>query len=282
MKKRKGRAARPGAGGTGRGSRPLRIVPNKNRRLQVAPTSRKLFGAEAKSEFLEWFAATCNISLSARKCGFHYRTVIRHWREEPGFAADCDAALAIGYRRLEALVLQAAEAALSPAGPAALDGDREAPAETFKMDPMLALQLIREHGRGLAGAAGGSGPGGKPGRAPIVASVSEVHDALVKRLHAFGIRVEAEERAARGEAAADAAEAAPPPPSPGNPGEEEAPPPRDARSPSPANAGEDEAPPPRDARSPSPANAGEDQAPPPRDARSPSPANAGEDQGDGG
>ena len=58
------------------GARPLsqaqaRIVPNKHRKLQVAPTRRKLFGAKPKAEFLEWFAATCNISLSARKVGFH-------------------------------------------------------------------------------------------------------------------------------------------------------------------------------------------------------------------
>jgi len=212
--------------GTRRGSRPLRIIPNKNRVRQVAPTKRKLFGAAAKSEFLEWFAATCNISLSARKCGFHYRTVIRHWRENPAFAADCDAALAIGYRRLEALALQAAEAALSPGGPAALDGDREAPAETFAMDPMLALQLLREHKLGLAGAKGGSGPGGKPGRAPTVASVAEVHDALVKRLRAFGIRIEQEEAGVVGAAAGAGVEEAPPPPcgrspSPGNPGEDQ-------------------------------------------------------------
>ena len=67
-----------------------RIVPNKNRRRQVAPTRRRLFDAEAQEAFLEEFAATCNCSLSARRTGFHYRTVIRHWREDPGFAARAD------------------------------------------------------------------------------------------------------------------------------------------------------------------------------------------------
>lgn len=67
------------------GNETPRIIPNKNRVRQVAPTRRKLFGEAAKDEFLEWFAATCNCSLAARKTGFHYRTVIRHWREDEAF-----------------------------------------------------------------------------------------------------------------------------------------------------------------------------------------------------
>lgn len=82
-----------------------RIIPNKNRTLQIAPTRRKLFGRKAKDAFLEWFAATCNISLAARKCGFHYRTVLRHWREDIVFGAQCEEALKLGYVRLEALAL---------------------------------------------------------------------------------------------------------------------------------------------------------------------------------
>src|SRR5690349_6382638 len=100
-----------GGGGSGGGEGqdgPLRIIPNKNRRAQVAPTTRKLFDEAAKAEFLEWFAATCNCTLSARKTGFHYRTVIRHWREDEAFGARCEAALKMGYPRLEELALRAA------------------------------------------------------------------------------------------------------------------------------------------------------------------------------
>jgi hypothetical protein len=145
--------------GTRRGSLPLRIVPNKNRRLQMAPTRRKLFDEAAKDDFLEWFAATCNCSLSARKAGFHYRTVIRHWREDEAFAGRCEAALQMGYNRLEELALRAAEEALKRAAGEPVAGDRAPPPEHFAMDPMTALNLLREHKRHLAGLAGGSGRG---------------------------------------------------------------------------------------------------------------------------
>ena len=188
-------AGRAGKAGTTRriGKAP-RIVPNKNRIRQVAPTRRKLFGDEAKDEFLEWFAATCNISLAARKTGFHYRTVLRHWREDEAFGARCEGALGMGYVRLEALALQGAEAALSGKTPR-LKGDRAAPAETLAMDPSVALQLLRDHKRGSAGGAG-SGPGSKPGRRPRVASNAEVKEALAKALKAFEARVKARERSA--------------------------------------------------------------------------------------
>jgi hypothetical protein len=177
--------------GTRRGSLPLRIIPNKHRKLQIAPTRRKLFGAAAQDEFLEWFAATCNCSLSARKVGFHYRTVIRHWREDPAFGERCEAALKIGYARLEELALRAAAEALSPARRRPPKGDRAPPAEHFRMDPATAVQLLREHKRGLAGLAGGSGAASKPGRRPKVATNAEVRAALEKALKAFQARVRA-------------------------------------------------------------------------------------------
>jgi hypothetical protein len=177
------------------GARP-RIVPNKNRKLQVAPTRRKLFGKAARAEFLEWFAATCNISLSARKTGFHYRTVIRHWREDADFGAQCVEALRIGYPRLEALALEGAIEALSPApkgrGRSRVKGDREAPPETLAMTGTEALQLLREHKRGLAGAGPGAATTGrKPGRRPRVATYEEVRVAVAKALVVFERRVRA-------------------------------------------------------------------------------------------
>ena len=183
--------------GTRRGSPPLRIVPNKHRKLQVAPTRRKLFGKAAKAEFLEWFAATCNISLSARKIGFHYRTVIRHWREDPDFEEQCVAALRLGYPQLEALALEGAIEALSPApkgrgrGRARVTEEGEAPPGTVKMTGTEALQLLREHKRTLAAAAPGSTIGRKQGRRPRVATYEEVRVAVAKALAAFEKRVRA-------------------------------------------------------------------------------------------
>jgi len=167
---------------------PQRIIPNKGRRRQLAPTRRKLFTARMKAEFLEWFAATCNASLSARKIGIDYRTAFRHRREDPVFAQGWDEALAIGYVRLEELAIRQAEAALKARRP--VKGDRKAPPESRRMAPEDALQLLREHKRGLAARRAGAGAGtGKPGRAPTVADNAEIFEALVRRLKAFGIRI---------------------------------------------------------------------------------------------
>ena len=167
-----------------------RIVPNKGRKLQVAPTERKLFDKARRKVFLEWFAATCNVSLSARQAGIHYRTAFRHRMDDPVFARDWDRALAQGYARLEAQQLQTK----AKDGPIQIDGDWDAP-EMEQMDPTIALQLLREHKRGLPG----GGPP-KPGRTPTIASNAEVRAALVKRLKAFGIRVEEKKRGAAGPA----------------------------------------------------------------------------------
>lgn len=170
------------------GSGQARIIPNKNRRLQIAPTRRKLFGDAAKDEFLEWFAATCNGSLSARKAGFHYRTVIRHWREDEAFGERCEAALRMGYARLEELALRAAEEALSPKRRRPPKGDRAPPPEHFRMDPMTAVQLLREHKRHLAGLAGGSGRDAKPGAPLKRMSFDEAMALFDKKLKALGAR----------------------------------------------------------------------------------------------
>jgi len=187
----------------------LRIIPNKNRTRQIAPTRRKLFDDAAKDEFLEWFAATCNASLSARKIGFHYRTVIRHWREDEAFGERCEAALKMGYPRLEELALRAAVEALTPKKRRPPKGDRAPPPEHFAMDPMTAVQLLREHKRHLAGLAGGSGRGAKPGARLKRWSFEEAMVALEKKLKAFEVGIEVEERPGSPPPEGDRTQAAP-------------------------------------------------------------------------
>lgn len=179
-----------GSGRAEKESKQPRIIPNKNRKLQVAPTSRKLFDEAAKDEFLEWFAATGNCALSARKTGFHYRTVIRHWREDEAFGERCEEALKMGYPRLE-LALRAAEETLKRAAAKRVKGDRAPPPEHFRMDPMTAVQLLREHKRHLAGLAGGSGRGAKPGPPLTKWSFDAAFEALDKELRVFKARTEA-------------------------------------------------------------------------------------------
>jgi hypothetical protein len=57
---------------------------------------------------------------------------------------------------------------------------RRLPCRPFVLEDGMALQLLREHKRGLAGVR-------KPGRMPAAATNAEVIEALTKRLSAFGV-----------------------------------------------------------------------------------------------
>jgi hypothetical protein len=177
------------------GERP-RLIRNKRRPIQVAPTRRKLFKGKVKETFLEWFAATANISLSARKARVHYRTVLRHRMEDPVFAADMERALEVGILRVKAWALELGE-----------EAGTEIDLEKVEMKPVnltpeMALQLLREHERRQAASLKGTGFGPRPGRAPTVATSAEVQAALVKALRAYGDRLRAEDAPSR-EASAD-------------------------------------------------------------------------------
>src|SRR5689334_16731607 len=96
----------------------LKIAPNKNRIVQVRRTgSRKLFDKARKEVFLEWFAATCNASLSAAKAGVRYQTVFKHFAKDPAFFEAAQRALQLGYFRLEARSVQEAHVPPHPADP---------------------------------------------------------------------------------------------------------------------------------------------------------------------
>lgn len=163
-----------------------RLSPGRNRRVQaVRIGARKLFDAGAKRIFLEWFAATSNVKLSAEKAGVANQTVFKHRMKDPAFAEAWDRALQQGYARLEAAVVERAQ----QAQPIAIDGDLEAP-EYDAVDPVLAMQLLKEHRR-TVDAPTPFGVSRKPGR-PEPASTAEVREALARRLHVFGIQMRGE------------------------------------------------------------------------------------------
>ena len=185
----------------------LRISPNKNRLLQVRRAGkRKLFDKARKEVFLEWFAATCNVVLSAGKAGVCDKTVHKHLLKDPAFVEAYKRALEIGYLRLEARQMQEAHRwtviangakqssgsdewiAAAPPEPRN-DGyairilDDEVVEEHF--DPALAMQLLREHRRHLPGSAEKRPAQRTTARA---ASSEEVVKALAKRLKGFALR----------------------------------------------------------------------------------------------
>jgi hypothetical protein len=228
-------AAEAGDGGRSAGAEPgapalPRIVRNKGRLVQVAPTTRKLFDKGARRVFLEWFAGTGNLSLSARKAGFHYRTVLRHRAEDDLFRGEFDLALEQSEVRVQAWLAEAKDAGLDlseasgfdPSGPDEMDG--HAPAN---LTPEMAMQWLRANGQrkahaAAAAAGGGGGAGLKRGRAPSAASNEEVLAALLKGMRAMqshrsgtsmGARKEASDRdgASVGSGGEEEAGSAPPP-----------------------------------------------------------------------
>jgi hypothetical protein len=186
-----------GTAGLGRSPPPLpRIIRNKHRSAQVAPApGRKLFDRGRRKVFLEWFAGTANLSLSARQAGVHYRTVLRHRATHKGFRADFEEALETGKVRVRAWLVQARDD-----GRTEYDPDAHAPANLTTGE---ALQLLRDDAQREAAVARASGSGGggraSAGRMPTVASNDEVRSALIRALEAHGLRVRARQATGRAE-----------------------------------------------------------------------------------
>jgi hypothetical protein len=173
----------------------LTVTPNKNRLVQLRRTGgRKLFDKWRKEVFLEWFAATCNVALSAAKAGVLDKTVYKHLLKDAAFEEAFGRALGLGYVRLEARSLQEAhQPGVEPPHPNPLPaGERgyqvrvldDAAAEEH-FDPQLALQLLREHARRL----GKAGPRQQRTTARA-ADNREIAEALAKRLKAFAVRTQ--------------------------------------------------------------------------------------------
>jgi hypothetical protein len=173
-----------------------RMIPNKHRALQVAPTSRKLFDKAGRKVFLEWFAGTGNLSLSARKAGFHYRTVLRHRAEDAKFREEFDLALDQSEVRVRAWLMEAKEkgdeagegTGFDPSGPAELEAHGPA---NLTVDQ--ALDVIRANNQRRAAAAEAAA-GRRRGAAYRIATNEEVEAALIKRLAAFGRREQARQK----------------------------------------------------------------------------------------
>jgi hypothetical protein len=165
----------------------VRVSGGNRRRVQVIREgARKRFDAKRQAVFLEWFAATCNVALSAEKAGVSPQTVFKRRMRDPAFAADWQEAIAQGYARLEAELLRAATASAGAA-----------PAEDVAIDalptvaPAVQLGLLKEHN---ARKERPDSPATRARRAQAVGDLDEaqLRAALVKRLVVFGMRVRGE------------------------------------------------------------------------------------------
>lgn len=163
----------------------IEIVPGRNRRLHKRRKQENQFGNKRRAVFLEHLAATCNVRASAAAAGVSPSTVYAHRMKDSDFRADWDAALAQGYARLEAALI---ERALRGGGRHAVRGDAivEGPDAPEEVDWDKGMELMRHHQRGLAGL---SLPGRlQPKRVPI----ERVTEKLIRKLRALGVRPEGE------------------------------------------------------------------------------------------
>lgn len=160
--------------------------PAANRLTQIArPGDRKRFDAARRRVFLDWFATTCNVTLSAEQADISTKTVHAHRRKDAAFAEAWDEALAQGYAALEAGLLSDALAADMGKGGTEEVGS-SAPATsplTFEQRMALLREYRRVDGRGPR-------PVGKhPPLPPHIASPAEAEAMLIKRLKHFAMRV---------------------------------------------------------------------------------------------
>jgi hypothetical protein len=157
----------------------MRIQANKGRRLQAARTNgRKLFGRERREIFLQWLAATANVSFAAAQAGVCRQTVSKHRLADPDFEYAYRQAIELAVPDLQARL----HAHLKGQPKLDIHGELEPPDETG-FDPQLALQMLREHQRMLRDMRPGHAL--KHGRPPEKATMEEACRVLAKRLKAF-------------------------------------------------------------------------------------------------
>ena len=155
-----------------------RITSRPGGGVQVAETGRKLFGKQRRETFLEHLAATCNVKRSADAAEVTVQCVYKQRMKDGAFREAWGRALEQGYARLEAMLLERA----ARAEPVEVEGDLVLSEEPF--DRELAIHLLREHKKGLAGIPRAPQPALKS------AEWSEVETYFIARLKALKVRIE--------------------------------------------------------------------------------------------
>lgn len=154
-------------------------------RVRIGPTGREQrvrssgwqWSDEAEEIFLDTLAASCNVSLAADAAGFSTPTVYRQRRLRPDFEDKWRAALAQGYARLEATLIETANDSLT-----AVDFDSTRPIPRMTIDQ--AMNLLRAHRNEVLGSSGGGGRG-TPGRNPRRRDIEEVRGSILKKIAAI-------------------------------------------------------------------------------------------------
>lgn len=153
----------------------------KGSRVRIGPTGREQrvrssgwqWSDEAEEVFLDTLAASCNVSLAADAAGFSTPTVYRQRRLRADFAEKWQAALAQGYARLEATLIETANASLT-----AVDFDATRPIPRMTVEQ--AMNLLRAHRNEVLDKARGT-----PGRNPRLRDIAEVRASILSKIAAI-------------------------------------------------------------------------------------------------
>lgn len=130
------------------GQEVVSVGKDVNGRVRVRKAREKGWTTKRRTVFLDHLAATCNVSLSARAVGIHNASAYALRRRDAGFAAAWQEALAVGYARLEAMLI---ERATGWSAEREQSGGLPDPAA---FDSRLAMDLVRAHGAAVKGGGG--------------------------------------------------------------------------------------------------------------------------------
>ncbi len=148
------------------------IEANRGRLLQDKKVKKNGFNKARREAFLRELATTCNVSRAIAASGKAGSSVYRARQRNPEFAAQWQAALEVGYARLEAALVRRA---LEVVDGFAVIEDEE-PVE--KMTVAQAIDVMDKHRRSVAS---GSAKSVRP-QARQVATAEETDRAILKRI----------------------------------------------------------------------------------------------------
>jgi hypothetical protein len=149
---------RPPAGWRFQEGEELVVRGTRGRRTQVARARLKQWTPRVEQRFLAMLEQSCNLRLALKTVGFSVSSLHGHRERWPGFSARCEAALALGYKRID-LGLVASAFRLFDPEVAALP--ETAPPAVGPMTVRQAISLVRLHERRRWEAERGVGPNGR-------------------------------------------------------------------------------------------------------------------------
>lgn len=162
------------------------VQGGNRRRTQVRAERKDAFTAEKKQLFLDHLAGCCTILHSAKAAGVALSTFYTHRRRDPEFAQACAEALAVGYERLEAMMLARAAGGGEP-----IAGADSGQPGLETMDTALAQFLLSVRAREMGRRTGNTA------RPPSRASEKELNAAILAKLDLLDQRLRREREGKR-------------------------------------------------------------------------------------